>query len=318
MFHNSLHHRPHFPDKLPVAAFLNIKPDAVDKQKRRVHSVIHRLFSALREKVRHQAVFFIRCEGPQNAPGRLIPADRNAASRHRDHRIPSPVLKKRKPCQDRVRPGGLPVGNKLSGAFRQHSRSRIGKSRRFLQHPPLPAQRFPDPAALFAAKGTTLQRIDQLYRPSCAGGRHCGKTVQRGCLPALPAPVADVISIRTGFPNRNHLFRFRIAPKIQFYVFRDNRSFRPRFHRELLRRIQILSFGDKLITRHDFQPPVPAALIVQFIPHGHCVLSRLHHNAFHHFHAAGMKTPLGIILKRKLAQIPVSVFRVLSFQTLCG
>ncbi len=86
-------------------------------QKRGVRRIILRFALSFRKQVWHQSVFAVCCKRTQYALCRLKLLRRNTAPCQCDHRIPSPVLKKRKSCQYRLTACGFPFCNKLMRAF---------------------------------------------------------------------------------------------------------------------------------------------------------------------------------------------------------
>ena len=79
----------------------------------RVHGIVERFGSLIREHIRHQSVFYIHRKGRKDIPRLIETLCRKRKSGQRDHRIPAPVRKPRQTRKHGSKPGGLAVSQKL-------------------------------------------------------------------------------------------------------------------------------------------------------------------------------------------------------------
>ena len=123
--HNIFHHRKRLAYKLHISCLKVILIHHIQKQKCRIHRIIHRKRIPLRKQVRHQSFFCICHKSPKNALTLLILPNCQRASRKRNHRIPPPVRKIRKTSHNTLPTCRCPFRNILTRTHRQPLSHRI-------------------------------------------------------------------------------------------------------------------------------------------------------------------------------------------------
>ena len=295
---DAFHHRVGFVQECAVAAALNVQPHSFNEKERRVHSVVHRLLCALREKVRHKAVFLVSQEGAQDALCILIAAGLQAAAGQSDHRVAAPVAEQRVTRQNGLAVGGGPPCDKGIGRRSQLRSGRVCEARLLLQRGQahfLLAQELCARSRRFAGEEHHLE-LSGLARLHGAGD---GKT---GCrIAKCRAAVLFVCRVVQLFPL--HRARGQRGVREDVHRFATGSDLAVFKAEGLVRLFQRVLFGGELQLRHDLECTGPTRTVLHGVESGGGVFLPAQGELPLHHHAADVIPPAGRILIGKAAEV---------------